>query len=79
MADLMQTFLTCTEAAEHLRLSPRTLEKMRGLGNGPRFRKFGHRVLYARSDLETWTAERSYESTSEMRDEVSRGRAPDGS
>jgi hypothetical protein len=40
-------FLTNDEAAAFLRLSPRTLEKQRVLGGGPRYRKFGARVLYA--------------------------------
>ena len=44
-------FLTNDEAAAFLRLSPRTLEKQRVLGGGPRFRKFGARVLYAAEDL----------------------------
>jgi hypothetical protein len=46
-----------------LRLSPRTLEKHRVLGGGPRFRKFGRRVLYAVSDLEAWADARSFEAT----------------
>ena len=47
-------FLTTDEAAALLRLSPRTLEKHRVLGGGPRFRKFGARVVYAMADLRTW-------------------------
>ena len=34
-------YLTNDEAAAFLRLSPRTLEKQRVIGGGPRFRKFG--------------------------------------
>ncbi len=56
-------YLTNTEAAAFLRLSPRTLEKQRVIGGGPRFRKFGRRVLYALSDLEAWADERSFEAT----------------
>ncbi len=33
-----QRYLTNDEAAEYLRLSPRTLEKQRVIGGGPRFR-----------------------------------------
>ena len=44
-------FLTTDEAGAFLRLSPRTLEKQRVLGGGPRFRKFGARVVYAAVDL----------------------------
>lgn len=56
-------YLTNDEAAAFLRLSPRTLEKLRVIGGGPRFRKFGRRVMYAIADLETWADERSFEAT----------------
>lgn len=56
-------YLTNNEAAAFLRLSPRTLEKQRVIGGGPRFRKFGRRVLYALSDLEAWADARSFEAT----------------
>ena len=58
-------FLNNEEAARFLSLSPRTLEKHRVIGGGPRFRKFGRRVVYALSDLETWANARSCESTSD--------------
>lgn len=56
-------YLTNGEAAEFLRLSPRTLEKRRVVGGGPRFRKFGKRVMYAIVDLEAWADARSFEAT----------------
>ncbi|MBN8279037.1 MAG: helix-turn-helix domain-containing protein [Gammaproteobacteria bacterium] len=59
-------FLNNCQAAAFLNLSPRTLEKQRVLGNGPRFRKFGRRVLYALADLEAWADERRCESTSDQ-------------
>lgn len=43
-------YVTNDEAAAFLRLSPRTLEKQRVIGGGPRFRKFGRRVMYAIPD-----------------------------
>ena len=58
-------YLTNDEAAEFLWLSPRTLEKQRVIGGGPRFRKFGRRVMYAVADLETWADARSFEATSD--------------
>ncbi len=58
-------YLTNSEAAAVLRLSPRTLEKLRVNGGGPRFRKFGSRVIYAREDLETWANARVCASTSD--------------
>ena len=56
-------YLTNDEAGAFLRLSPRTLEKQRVIGGGPRFRKFGRRVMYALSDLEAWADARSFEAT----------------
>lgn len=56
-------YLTNDEAAAFLRLSPRTLEKLRVIGGGPRFRKFGRRVMYALTDLEAWADARSFETT----------------
>jgi len=58
-------YLTNSEAAAYLRLSPRTLEKQRVLGGGPRFRKFGRRVLYSMADLDAWADGHSYTMTSD--------------
>ena len=58
-------YLNNAEAAAYLRLSPRTLEKQRVLGGGPRFHKFGRRVLYAVADLDAWADGRSYTMTSD--------------
>ncbi len=60
-----QRYLTNDEAADYLRLSPRTLEKQRVIGGGPKFRKFGRRVMYAVADLDAWAEARSFESTSD--------------
>ncbi|NWK95804.1 hypothetical protein DM806_08965 [Sphingobium lactosutens] len=59
-------FLTNSEAAEFLRLSPRTLEKQRVVGGGPPFRKFGRRVLYAQADLQKWAEDRRFDNTSQF-------------
>ncbi|MDT4846643.1 hypothetical protein FQZ97_806720 [compost metagenome] len=56
-------YLTNNEAAAFLRLSPRTLEKQRVIGGGPRFHKFGRRVMYAVADLQAWADARSFETT----------------
>jgi Helix-turn-helix domain len=58
-------YLTNDEAADFLRLSPRTLEKQRVIGGGPRFRKFGRRVMYSVADLEVWADARTFEATSD--------------
>jgi excisionase family DNA binding protein len=62
----MSPLLTQQEAAEYLRLSVRTLERMRLQGNGPRFVKCGRRVFYLLRDLDAWIAENLRSSTSEM-------------
>jgi excisionase family DNA binding protein len=59
-------YLTNKEAAAFLRLSPRTLEKLRVEGGGPRFHKFGRRVLYAVDDLESWANARSFGMTCDV-------------
>jgi hypothetical protein len=58
-------FLTTEEAGAFLRLSPRTLEKQRVLGGGPRFRKLGARVVYAAADLRAWADHHAYGMTSD--------------
>ncbi len=68
-------YLTNDEAANFLRLSPRTLEKQRVIGGGPRFRKFGRRVMYALADLEAWADARSFEATSDPDYAARRARA----
>ena len=59
-------YLTNSEAAEFLKLSPRTLEKLRVLGTGPSFRKFGRRVVYDMADLVSWSNERVFDSTAQV-------------
>lgn len=58
-------YLTNREAAAFLRLAPRTLDRYRYLGCGPRYHKFGRKVIYARLDLEVWSNQRTYRTASE--------------
>ena len=58
-------YLSNEEAAEFLHLSPRTLEKQRVIGGGPKFHKFGRRVVYAIDNLESWANARSCDTTSD--------------
>jgi hypothetical protein len=58
-------YLNCDQAGAHLKLSPRTLEKLRTLGGGPRFRKLGRRVVYVLAELDAWADARACESTSD--------------
>ena len=51
------------ELAERLNISPRTLERWRWLGEGPRFLKIGGRVVYRLQDVERYEAEQLRDST----------------
>ena len=57
-------YLTTKEAADFLRLKPRTLENMRWVGGGPQYHKHGGRVLYHIDELRRWSEARAYCSTS---------------
>ena len=61
----MQALLTQREAARALRLSERTLERLRVAGYGPRFVRAGRLVRYREGDLEAWVASRLVTSTSQ--------------
>jgi hypothetical protein len=58
-------YLRTAEAARHLSLSPRTLEKHRTYGTGPAYRKIGGRVVYAVADLNAWADIGTRSSTSD--------------
>ncbi len=49
-------YKTVVEAAEYLRLNPRTLNNMRCAGKGPSFHKHGRRVLYHIDELVKWSS-----------------------
>lgn len=72
---MLDRLLMQGEAAELLRLSPRTLERFRLEGTGPRYAKLGRRIVYRASDLETWIAARERHSTSEICEAEAEGRA----
>lgn len=58
-------YVKTPDAALHLGLSARTLEKHRCYGTGPVFRKLGGRIVYAISDLEAWADLGTRRSTSD--------------
>ena len=58
-------YLNTREAAAHLGLSTRTLDRYRVSGDGPVFLKFGGRVRYLREDLDGWARSRRRRSTSD--------------
>jgi excisionase family DNA binding protein len=60
----MLRLLTQSEAARVLRLSERTLERLRLRGGGPHYVKAGRAVRYRETDLEEWIADRVVTSTS---------------
>ena len=70
------SYMNTVEAAAYLRLSPRTLERYRGIGKGPPFHRFGNRARYLRSRVVAWAKEREARSTSEA-DEKDREETPE--
>lgn len=58
-------FLKTPDAAIHIGLSARTLEKHRCYGTGPTFRKLGGRIVYAIVDLDAWADLGTRRSTSD--------------
>ena len=58
-------YLNTRDAAAHLGLSTRTLDRYRVSGDGPVFLKFGGRVRYLREDLDAWARSRRRRSTSD--------------
>ncbi len=62
-------FLTVAEAANYLRLGARTLDNLRWIGTGPKFRKHGGRIVYHKDDLDAWSRTRLRISTSGERHE----------
>jgi predicted DNA-binding transcriptional regulator AlpA len=66
--EIDMTLLTQREAAVALRLSQRTLERLRVSGLGPRFVRCGLRnIRYRQSDIDAWLGGRVVRSTSEWR------------
>lgn len=53
------------ELAERWRISPRTLERWRWIGDGPRFVKLGGRVVYRLCDIEEYEQAMIRSSTSD--------------
>ena len=51
------TCLNQTELAARWKISPRTLERWRWIGEGPHFLKLGGRVIYRIEDVEAFERE----------------------
>jgi hypothetical protein len=67
LTQIASRYLGTKDAAAYVRFSPRTLEKMRCVGGGPRYLKRGKKVLYAVEDLDAWLRVDARSSTSETR------------
>lgn len=62
----MTRHLNQLELARRWAISPRTLERWRWTGSGPRFLKVGKRVVYREDDVLAYEAPRVHESTSQL-------------
>ena len=58
--------LSPKDAAKHLALSEKALEKWRCQGTGPRFLKLGNRIRYKLDDLIEWAEQTARTSTSNL-------------
>ncbi len=59
--------LNLTELAARWTISPRTLERWRFTGEGPKFIKIGGRVAYRLEDIEGYEAEQIRQATPGIR------------
>jgi excisionase family DNA binding protein len=55
LARAQSPFFTPVQAADFVKLSWRTLERMRQNGEGPAYRKHGRYIRYHIADLEAWS------------------------
>ena len=67
--------LNQVELSRRWSLSPRTLERWRWLGEGPRFLKIGGRVVYRLEDIEAYEVEQMRDSTAAAEAPAVLGRA----
>ena len=64
------------DLARRWAMSPRTLERWRWTGTGPRYLKIGKRVVYRLNDIEAFEAGRLFDNTgrcSQSSDRAARG------
>lgn len=55
----MQQLLTSKEAADMLRIKPRTLMQWRKMGKAPPAHKAGRKLLYDKDELQAWVKKRA--------------------
>lgn len=61
----MEQYYSQRKVVKIFNISTKTLEAMRYKGTGPRYFKFGRKVLYSESDLNTYLQKNHHRSTSE--------------
>ena len=65
MPELPDPLYLANEAASLLKSNPRTLERWRTTGDGPKFIKLGRRVAYRLSDLQAFIDKQTRQHTGE--------------
>jgi DNA-binding transcriptional MerR regulator len=55
---LLSGYFTQQQVAAELKVSPRTVDRWRRLGEGPPITRLGRRLLYRKSSLEAWLCAR---------------------
>ena len=60
------TYLNQIELALRFRVSPRTLERWRWLKTGPSYHKFGGKIVYELTDVESYERRRRAETHSSI-------------
>ena len=58
--------LNQNDLADRWCISPRTLERWRWLGQGPRYMKIGGRIIYRAEEVEAFEAQQTRTSTSDI-------------
>ncbi len=62
---MTKTHITQAELARRWSISPRTLERWRWIGEGPRFLKIGGRVIYSLDEIEAFELRQTRSSTAD--------------
>ena len=60
--------LSAEELAKALKMSPRTLQKWRSDGRGPRYIRLGHNVRYRSQDIAGWLESKGSRNSAEAAD-----------
>lgn len=60
-----EEYLNTKELAKHIKTSPRTLERWRTEGQGPKYYKLGRKVIYKSDDVIAYLESNKYSHTSQ--------------